>query len=623
MASEEAADPGVQPTSPDNPVLPTTSTTTPAAPAASAAPTNPPSCKKSQKKKEKAKARGGAQEGGDEAVGRVAAIEGLTQAGRQALALGAGQEAVGCFRKALLLSRDMVSTQLHRACAFNLGAAYVETGKPRKALEFLLQSQPSEREKGEHSGDLYFNAGAAQEGLQDFPKACFGKATGHNDMSQAGGQAGTHVQMGCCYLGLREPARAARCFLAAAQTYRAAESPEGAAVALSRASGSMLQSQRFRAAEIAGVLAQCRSLCETIPDPALRGKLYNDIGLGYSQLHIFSLAAESFERALGLCGGELERDRHQEAALLQNLGAAHNALDSFGTALGWHRRAAALHGALGNRRAQGQCFGNLAYACSRLGNHEAAAENYLHALQAFRDAGDVQGQWQACEGLGTACFHLGDPQKAIEHYQEALTLLSHCQDTPRAAREQVVHKLTDAIQHRLCLGGRLSRSGGRVPTPAPELSQLRFCSMLPQASGTRVQGSEVSFGGKAKDQLYMCVPGAHPRHSGRGVALTDGLSLEPRNPHSILSTSGEDEGGPSVAPGCLSQSQANSNRTTPLCLAPPPHTDLQPWHCDHQTLQPRPLERPGDDPTATVTSCWPRREPRRGTRTLSLVCNLV
>ncbi|NXC28783.1 TTC24 protein, partial [Campylorhamphus procurvoides] len=349
-------------------------------------------------------------------------IEGLTQAGHQALARGARQEAVGYFRKALLLSRDTASPWLHRVCAFNLGAAYVESGKPKKALKFLLQSQPSEKESREHLGDHYFNTGAAQEGLQDFSKAleCFGKATGHDGTSQAGGRAATHMQMGCCYLGMREPARASRCFLDAAQTYLAAESPEAAAVALSRASGSMLQSRRFQPAEIAGVLAQCRSLCETIPDPALRGKLYNDIGLGYSQLHIFSLAAESFEQALGLCGGELEQDRRQEAALLQNLGAAHNALHSFGTALGWHRRAAVLHSTLGNRRAQGQCFVNLAYACSQLGNHEAAAENYLHALQAFRDSGDMQGQWQACEGLGTACFHLGDPQKAIRHYQETL-----------------------------------------------------------------------------------------------------------------------------------------------------------------------------------------------------------
>ncbi|NXL68177.1 TTC24 protein, partial [Chordeiles acutipennis] len=347
-------------------------------------------------------------------------IEGLTRAGCRALALGAGREAVGCFKKALLLSRDAASPRLCRACAFNLGAAYVETGKPKKGLEFLLQSQPSEGESREHSEDPYFNIGAAHEGLRDFPKALeyFHKATDCERLAQAGSRAGTRVQMGCCYLGMQDPARAARCFLDAAHTYVTAASPEAAAVALSRASGSMLQSRRFRAAEIAGVLAQCRSLCESIPDPSLRGKIYNDIGIGYSQLRIFSLAAESFERALALCGAE--PDRRGEAALLQNLGAAHNALHSFGTAVGWHRRAAALHSALGNRRAQGQCFGNLAYACSRLGNHEAAAENYLHALQAFRDAGDVQGQWQAREGLGAACFHLGHPQKAVGHYQEAL-----------------------------------------------------------------------------------------------------------------------------------------------------------------------------------------------------------
>ncbi|GAB0200905.1 tetratricopeptide repeat protein 24 [Grus japonensis] len=365
MASEEAANPGAQP----------------------AAPAAPAVRKKSRKKGKKPKAEEDAQERGDEAAGWAAEIEGLTRAGRWALALGDTREAVGCFRKALLLSGGATSPWVRRVCAFNLGAAYVETGKPKKGLEFLLQSQPSEGESGEHSGDLYFNIGAAHEGLRDFPKALehFGKAAGHDCAAQAGSRAGTRVQMGCCYLGMREPARAARCFLDAARTYAAAASPEAAAVALSRASGSMLQSRRFRAAEITGVLAQCRSLCESIPDPALRGKLYNDIGLSYSQLHIFSLAAESFEQALALCGGE--PDRRREAALLQNLGAAHNALHSFGTALGWHRRAAALHSTLGNRRAQGQCFSNLAYACSRLGSHEAAAENYLHALQAFRDSG--------------------------------------------------------------------------------------------------------------------------------------------------------------------------------------------------------------------------------------------
>ncbi|XP_061299834.1 tetratricopeptide repeat protein 24 [Pezoporus flaviventris] len=443
MASEEAANPEPHPTAPVTP-------------------------KKSRKKgKEKPEAGADAQEGGEEVVEPEARIQALTRAGHRALVLGAGQEAIGCFRKAFVLSRSMGSPQLRSACAFNLGAAYVETGKPKKGLRFLLRSQSSLGGHGEPSPDLYFSIEAAREGLQDFPKALehFGLAAGAADgddgddgAARAGSRAGTHVRMGCCYLGMREPALAARCFLDAARCFAAAASPEAAAVALSRASGSMLQSRGFGVAEIAAVLAQCRSLCGSIRDAALRGKLYSDIGLGYSQLHIFPLAAESFQRALA---SEPEQDR--AAALLQNMGAAHNALGSFGTALGWHRQAAALHGVLGNRKAQGQCFGNLAYACSRLGNHEAAAESYLHALQAFRDSGDVPGQWQACEGLGAAYFHLGDPSRAIGHYKEALTLLSRCQDTPRAARERVVHRLTDAIQHRLCLHGRLSHRVSIAP----------------------------------------------------------------------------------------------------------------------------------------------------------------
>ncbi|XP_035747701.1 tetratricopeptide repeat protein 24 [Egretta garzetta] len=163
MASEAAANPGAEPTAPAAPTV----------------------GKKSWKKaKEKPEAREDAQEGGDEA----AKIEGLTRAGRQALALGDAREAVGCCRRALRLSGGTASPQLRRACAFNLGVAYVETGKPKKGLEFLLQSQASEGESGEHSGDLYFNIGAAHEGLRDFPKALeyFGKATGHDRAAQAG-----------------------------------------------------------------------------------------------------------------------------------------------------------------------------------------------------------------------------------------------------------------------------------------------------------------------------------------------------------------------------------------------------------------------------------------------------
>ncbi|XP_023773560.1 uncharacterized protein LOC111922249 isoform X2 [Cyanistes caeruleus] len=261
--------------------------------------------------------------------------------------------------------------------------------------------------------------------------------------------------------------------------------------------------------------------------------------------------------------------------------------------------------------------------------------------------GDLQGQWQACEGLGTACLHLGDPQKAIGHYQEALILLSHCRDSPRADHKRVVHKLTDAIQHRLRFS-HLSYQGGWAPTPALEPSQLRSCSTLPHASRTQLQGRKVGKA-QAEDKLYMYTPGAHPRYSGTRVALTGDLALEPCNPHGLLGTSGEDDDGPSSAPGYHREPQANSKRTTsPLKAAKLPHAGLQlqkyhiqpemrlsseprpqgvtthsTGHQNCQVLHPRPPKSLNDDPTVTATGCWSRRRPRTGTRTLSLVCSLV
>lgn len=41
------------------------------------------------------------------------------------------------------------------------------------------------------------------------------------------------------------------------------------------------------------------------------------------------------------------------------------------------------------------------------------------------------------------------------------------------------------------------------------------------------------------------------------MALTGGLTLEPCNPHGLLGTSGEDDDGPSSAPGYHSEPQAN------------------------------------------------------------------
>ncbi|XP_067093436.1 tetratricopeptide repeat protein 24 [Osmerus mordax] len=388
-------------------------------------------------------------------------IDELTASGHSALQGGNCEEALSCFKKAFKASIELKETRVQRVCAFNLGAAYVEAGKPQKGLEFLTRAQPGER--GERVADLQFNLGVARDVLGEL-----GQATGHylqaaqlyRSQGDGASEGDTCMKMARCHFLLQEWSLAASSYQRAGESYRVAGKLDTAAMALKEAGSHMLRSDDFTMDDIINVLTECLELSEDIKDPESLGDLYNDLGLSFSQLKLFQEAASCYERALPLAGIGAKPSRL--AVVLQNLGAAHNSLGKYRQALEYHTQAASLHGSQGSRRSQGRCFSNLGFALSQLGQHEEAAENYLHALQAFKDTDDYKGQCQAYEGLGEARLKLRDLKKATQYYKKALGALSQCKDSSSSVQERLVNKLSDTLQLTLSLTtpGRLQRGPG-------------------------------------------------------------------------------------------------------------------------------------------------------------------
>ncbi|XP_016784688.2 tetratricopeptide repeat protein 24 [Pan troglodytes] len=394
-----------------------------------------------------------------------ASIQALTRAGHGALQAGQNHEALNNFQRAFLLASKAPQTRdtpVLQACAFNLGAAYVETGDPARGLELLLRAHPEEKAQGRRHGDQCFNVALAYHALGELPQALawYHRALGH--YQPQGDQGEAWAKMGACYQALGQPELAAHCLQEASQAYAQERQLRAAALALGAAAGCMLKSGRHRVGEVVQVLEKSRRLAERSTERRLLGHLYNDLGLGYSQLQLFPLAVEAFLQALPLCWVPGE-----QATVLRNLGMAHNALGNYQEAREFHQKAADLHGSVGQRWEQGRSFGSLAFALSQLGDHKAARDNYLHALQAARDSGDMKGQWQACEGLGAAAARLGQYDQALKYYKEAL---AQCQKEPDSVRERLVAKLADTVRTRLAQVGlvqthTLTSAPGRLQAP--------------------------------------------------------------------------------------------------------------------------------------------------------------
>lgn len=387
-------------------------------------------------------------------------IERLTAAGHAALQTGDHNAALRRFKSALRAATKLREKRLQRACALNLGAAYVEAGEPRKGLDVLSRAQPGER--GERVADLQFNLATAHEALGDQTQATrhYQQAAQlYRSQGDASAEGDTCVRLARCHLHSKEWDEAAASFRRAAESYRAAGNTPAAALALKDAGKHMLQSGHNGTDDIISVLTDSLEMSVNITDQETLGKLLNDVGLSFSQMRLFSEASECYEQALPLVASK----PHRLAVVLQNLGAVHNTLGQYQQAVRFHREAAALHGSLGSRGAQGRCFSNLGFALVELDQLEEAWESYIHAQQAFRDADDASGQWQACEGLGGIKLQMRDPEKAAVYYKDALQLLCRCQDVSSSVQERLVSKLSEALQQKLLLQQRGAAAHRTVP----------------------------------------------------------------------------------------------------------------------------------------------------------------
>ena len=190
-----------------------------------------PSLSSSSSKKKKKKRKWPQQE---------ATIQALTRAGHRALLAGWNHEALTSFQRAFLLASKSPQTRdtpVLRACAFNLGAAYVETGDPARGLELLLCAQPQETAQGGCRGDQCFNVALAYHALGDLPQALawYHKALCH--YQPLGDQGQAQAKMGACYRALGQPGLAAHCLQEAGRAFAQAGQPQAAALTLGAAAG--------------------------------------------------------------------------------------------------------------------------------------------------------------------------------------------------------------------------------------------------------------------------------------------------------------------------------------------------------------------------------------------------
>ncbi|XP_078338565.1 uncharacterized protein LOC111134473 isoform X3 [Crassostrea virginica] len=464
-------------------------------------------------------------------------VEKFSKLGTQDLQNNHPERALESFKYAFKCSKELVDDgYTERACAFNLGAVYIALGNGKKGIEILNKAlPPNNTREGRSNGDLFFNLGLghetmgnSEEAVRNYKKALEEYKVERDNVQM---EAETLEKLGQLYLKTKNKF-AMDTFDQLAQTYEILNKPSKQLWALTEKANQQFTNGLLEEAENSA--EECLKLAEKCEPSVNIGTIYNDLGLIFTQRQKYDKAVSCFESALPMVEGA-DGDKKQMAVIFQNLGATFNFLGNYQKAVEYHEKASDMYAQLRNRSSQGQCFANMAFAYSQLGDISNAGEAFLHAFQAAKDSGDKRTQWQVCEGLGAVSFNQNNIKKAVEYFQKALTLVASSEPLNTAAQNRIVTKITLAVQAQVKKeSAAVVRKASPVVTKTVNRTPVKE-SFIKKEVATPVEstpitvGSASKHGSKTKHVSYGFVPVGRKGSSLRYEKVARGLSKDTIN----------------------------------------------------------------------------------------------
>ncbi len=171
---------------------------------------------------------------------------------------------------------------------------------------------------------------------------------------------------------------------------------------------------RTRGEEEINYYNQCLVIAKLMGDRAEEGRVYNNLGIVWSNLGDSQKAIEYHNQQLEIA--KEMGDKAAEGHAYVNLGNDFRDLGDLKTSIKYHMIGLKLAEEVEDKVGQGRAYGNLGVAFHSLGDFKKAQYYHNLHLNNCKTLGDKAGEGRAYANLGCASNGLGDFRKAIEYH---------------------------------------------------------------------------------------------------------------------------------------------------------------------------------------------------------------